>query len=213
MRKPYLTVAVVLFSLMESAQAQNSVRPVPPALQTNGCGSDISAVFVPDAIGECTFKEACEQHDLCYGKCLEGGSIFGTPACNDSREAKEARRLQCDDDFAKHITTINEGKCDRWAGVYRKAVRLAGAGSFNGMEATEIRRIIKSSESPEIAQARLDKIATLQQDPAVDKSTIRLNPHGDIGFDRHTINRTLIPNVQITPTVNELNRGSDRAKE
>lgn len=175
--------ATILFCIMGVANAQTDTKPSPPALQTNGCGSNVSTYFVPDSWGNCKFKEACNEHDKCYSKCLEGGEFHGGAKCNDPGEVKEARRSQCDAELEQNIINNNEGRCEGWAGTYGKAVRMAGGGSFNGIEPQTIRNIIETSDSPEMADSRLNMIENLRQNKFVDIKTITLTPTGDITFD------------------------------
>ena len=66
-----------------------------PSLNVNGCGTEgIQGVLIPDStlFTRCQFMSSCNKHDLCYGKCLKGGELFGKELCHDPI-AKEARRM------------------------------------------------------------------------------------------------------------------------
>ena len=90
----------------------------------NGCGAGWSLLFVPNSIplAKCQFKEACDNHDLCYGKCensfaeeceyrrcRKGGDLYGDIQClTDERLVNligkaEERRRKCDDELCDEI--------------------------------------------------------------------------------------------------------------
>jgi hypothetical protein len=91
------------------AAAAENQSILPPALQTNGCGSTFSSRFVRDSIADCDFKNACKKHDVCYGKCLDGGELSRTARCNDPKNVKESRREQCDQALEADIIEDNKG--------------------------------------------------------------------------------------------------------
>lgn len=60
---------------------------------------------------------------------------------------------------------------------------MGGGGSFNGMEAQLIRKAIETSDSPEMAGARLDEIARIGQSGFVDKKSLSITEAGAITFE------------------------------
>lgn len=110
-----------------------------PALVTNGCGSGRIAFLVPDntMLSSCKFKNACDRHDICYGRCLPGGNLAGNSTCGVV-EAKALRRQTCDTAMQRDIIADNAGKsvCSLYASVYRFAVQLMGEQYFRGLAGT-----------------------------------------------------------------------------
>lgn len=119
------------------AQAQTPpVASVPPALVTNGCGSGRVGFLVPNKtwLSQCHFESSCNSHDICYGKCLEGGALKGNPTCNVQAD-KQRRRAVCDTTLQKDIFANNPGKpvCSMYASLYRFAVQSLGESFFHGV--------------------------------------------------------------------------------
>jgi hypothetical protein len=118
----------------------NSVYAVDvlPGQEQNGCGTEgIQGILVPDStiFSNCKFNNACNIHDLCYGRCLKGGDLHGQDICNDPI-AKESRRKSCDTTFFNNIVHDNDerGICEFYGKIYRFAVVNLGKGNFNGKE-------------------------------------------------------------------------------
>lgn len=111
---------------------------LPLALQTNGCGAKHgwSAILVPNStvITGCKFESSCNQHDICYGKCLPGGTLFGQLTCDDP-VAKAARRETCDLNLRENIAQENADKrvCGMYASLYHWAVVKYGESAFHGI--------------------------------------------------------------------------------
>lgn len=142
--------------------AQTSSTGSSTHLAVNGCGTGWNTWLVPDSIPvlQCTFEQACNGHDVCYGKCegkvrdtsapeceylrcREGGDLVGTSRCNGSDLTMAAllgsaqqRRLGCDNRLSLSIRTQNQGKpvCQAFGLVYRFAVRQWADGAFRGID-------------------------------------------------------------------------------
>jgi hypothetical protein len=126
------------------------------ALQPNGCGSDFSKYIVPDRLLGCEMKTSCDAHDVCYGRCVTteqiandsvcfyrtcetGGANAGKSVCSrmelqKMKQARDDRRLGCDEKFFDHIKENNSSKavCRVIGEVYRKGVKVLGNSSFFG---------------------------------------------------------------------------------
>lgn len=191
-----LCACVLSAILLPIAMAYADKSGLPPALQTNGCGSTFSSKWVPDKLGNCDFKAACDEHDRCYGKCLKGGVLTGTERCLDPQKVKDTRRLQCDKNLQEDIKKNNNGSCEGWAWFYGFVVKKAGGGSFNGMEPAVVRAVIETSNSPEVAYARIKEIERIARSGLVDKKSLAIDPSGEITFE------TLKPTME-TPGIKD----------
>ena len=158
-----VTVYLLLaFSAACTANAQTTTSGTTAFSAVNGCGTGWNTWLVPDSIPilQCTFEQACNGHDLCYGKCeskaldktapeceylrcRDGGDLVGTPRCNGSDlvmaallGAAQQRRLSCDNRLAQSIRAQNQGKpvCQAFGLVYRFAVRTWADGAFRGID-------------------------------------------------------------------------------
>jgi hypothetical protein len=134
------TAAFLFFCIIcSAAQAQNSTE-TPPGQKTNGCGAQNgwSGYLVPNSLLliNCDFKESCDKHDLCYGRCLKGGDLFGKPEClNDSSDQqRQVRRQICDIALQTDIHAKNSKKpvCGVYASIYRWAVENFASKAFQG---------------------------------------------------------------------------------
>jgi hypothetical protein len=141
---------------------------LPPGKQTNGCGSGTTEFLVPDKIGKCNLTEACDRHDVCYGKCLEGGELFGSNACNASEQEKERRKQKCDASLYDDIALFNQGNCRAWASLYKFFVVHAGGGFFNGMTTADLEKIIDTSKTPDEALSKLEYLKVLDKADVLD---------------------------------------------
>ena len=182
--------------LLLTVTANADMSGLPSALQTNGCGSTFSSKWVPDKLADCDFRAACDEHDRCYGKCLEGGVLAGTERCLDPQNVKDTRRLQCDKNLQEDIKKHNNGSCKGWAWLYGSVVKMAGGGSFNGMEPALVRSVIETSNSPEVAYARIKEIERIARSGLVDKKSLAIDPSGEITFE------TLKPTME-TPGIKD----------
>lgn len=157
---PLAMAAIVMVST--PAHAQDLL----PGQQMNGCGSGWSLYFVPNRIplAACEFKAACDGHDICYGACLKGGTLFGKRECDYLRcrpggdlFRKEAcddgemtqltaqavnRRASCDSSLCDSIRAANKGKmiCEAFAVIYREAVKEFAKGAFSGVGSNAAKR-------------------------------------------------------------------------
>lgn len=140
------------------AASCSTAEETPPGLQTNGCGAKgLQGYFVPDStlFSRCKFKTACDAHDICYGKCLEGGELYeDQQACND-QAARAIRKRSCDIDMFTDIVKNNEDKsiCSFYGKVYRAAVSRFGDGNFNGREVNDL--VLRAFEDGTLAQSAL----------------------------------------------------------
>lgn len=145
-----------------------------PGKQTNGCGSGITEFLVPNKIANCKLKEACDRHDLCYGRCLEGGKLFGSEACNASEQEKESRKQKCDVSLYDDIVQANQGSCRGWASFYKFFVVHAGGGFFNGMTIADLEKIIDTSKTPDDALSKLEYLKVLDKADVLDFRNMQL---------------------------------------
>lgn len=132
------------------------------AQPTNGCGSGWNAYLVPDSLplGVCDFKQACDNHDICYGKCLPdtpeqtttasprcayldckaGGKlnankeVCGQPLYVNSLRDAISRKQTCDERFYTELAVFNRDRlvCRAFGLLYREAVKRFGEGAFAG---------------------------------------------------------------------------------
>lgn len=143
------------------------------------CGSGWSRWVVPDSFAQCTFSEACRQHDACYGACDVGGSRAGSAYCalpEMSLERIEGKRA-CDNDFFDRIVADNDGRtlCAKLAAIYRFAVVKYGQGPFNGIMAADVvERIADASDTPEEAVKKFEVLDRLAAEGAIEPSKIRI---------------------------------------
>lgn len=167
-----ITILVVLILNMVVRVAFSA--DIPLGKLTNGCGSGKIAFLVPNKIGNCKLEEACNRHDLCYGRCLEGGELFGSEACNASEQEKELRRQKCDASLYEDIAQFNQGGCHGWANLYKFFVVHTGGGFFNGMTIADLEKIIDSSNTPEDALSKLEYLKVLDKTDVLDFRNMQL---------------------------------------
>jgi len=123
--------ALVLLLLAASLQAQAQ----PTISSTNGCGTEGSGALVPDEtfFSRCSFTQACNAHDTCYGRCLIGGDLHGQETCADE-QARRNRRVRCDAQLYLDIVEQNSSRplCTMYGHIYRWAVETFGLSAFSG---------------------------------------------------------------------------------
>lgn len=128
MIRRFLTVLVIVIATPSLADDLPNNLP-------NGCGTSGWGSVVPDQslITGCRFKEACDQHDICYGRCLPGGTLFGQNTCSDQK-AKIERRTGCDSALYVDIASLNDDRamCRAYGALYRWAVIRFGKDAFHG---------------------------------------------------------------------------------
>ena len=155
-----------------------------PATVQNGCGTGWNQYLVPDSIPilRCTFRNACDEHDICYGKCegkmlgeceyqrcRTGGDLFGQDICVTEPRflaltaRANKRKSQCDASFYERMVSLNHGKavCKAFAVVYRDAVKNFGGGAFRGIDQFE--GPIQDKEAYEAAIREFFRNGTEQQ--------------------------------------------------
>ena len=104
--------------------------------QANGCGpSGWLGTAIPNRIANCTFKAACDNHDVCYSRCESCGDLHGKPECSGTCEMKRERKTKCDADFRNQIVQANLGKshCQAAATAYYLAVTYGGCAFFRAI--------------------------------------------------------------------------------
>jgi hypothetical protein len=109
------------------------------AQNTNGCGTDRFGWLVPDGtlLSGCTFKNACNKHDICYGRCLAEGDLVGQETCNNKAE-RDTRRSNCDVSLKKNIIADNNNYiCSLYASIYSWAVITYGEPNFFGLDGNQ----------------------------------------------------------------------------
>jgi hypothetical protein len=148
--------------------------------QANGCGpSGWLGTAIPNRIANCTFKAACDNHDVCYSRCESCGDLHGKPECSGTCEMKRERKTKCDADFRNQIVQANLGKshCQAAATAYYLAVTYGGCAYFRSIrDALAVREKWQSDfeallkwveENPESAkqvegQIAIERLATVE---------------------------------------------------
>jgi hypothetical protein len=192
MNSVFVSFALVAFLLSSQVAAEDKL----PGLATNGCGSGKTAFLVPNRIGNCKLKEACDRHDICYGRCLEGGDLFNTSACKSSDQEKELRRQKCDSSLFEDIVQNNQGECRSWASFYKFFVVNAGGGFFNGITMPDLDKIISTSKTPDEALSKLEYLKVLDKTDVLDFKRMQIE-EGVIS----------IPTVRAVPGLKEYTNG------
>jgi hypothetical protein len=139
---------------------------------SNGCGTGWNLAVVPNSPLGYEFKNACNEHDNCYSRCLRGGRHFGDAnKCDQTPSVKEARRKVCDRDFNEATDKICEGypfaaPCRVMSKIYFIAVSLGGSGSFNGREVQDLLRRLQENPSMDTKalENRLDSLIANRRD-------------------------------------------------
>jgi hypothetical protein len=139
---------------------------VAKAQMTNGCGTGWNRYIVPDEIQPlgCSFRAACDGHDVCYGRCVEtplngqtraphceyldcepGGVLAGNEVCDTQRfdvlrRLAHRRRTQCDAQFMLDLDANNADKprCLLFTAFYPFMVRVLGGSAFLGADASAV---------------------------------------------------------------------------
>lgn len=193
----WLAVALCLAHFHASAQDS-----IPPGMRTNGCGAanSWSSKLVPNdaLLGFCQFKQACDAHDRCYSRCLEGGVLFGKAECNDApgSENSSRRRMVCDAALGTGIMLHNKDKrvCSFYASLYQWAVERFGESSFSGIgEGDAVFHVIR--EFLNYAQANPEKYT--EQDQTLLLAALagldgKSNENFEATFDRFSGKFTLV---------------------
>jgi len=129
----------ILFLVVSCAWWTLPAAATEPGQTVNGCGPNgILGRIVPNRIRivNCELEKACNAHDICYGRCLQGGNLNGNPTCKDEA-ARKVRRLACDDALFASIGAANDNRlaCRAAARLYKSFVRAAGSRFFFGIRA------------------------------------------------------------------------------
>ena len=148
---------------------------------SNGCGTGWSLAVVPNSPLGYEFKNACNEHDNCYSRCLRGGRHFGEAnKCDQTPSVKESRRKVCDRDFNEAMDKICEGypfaaPCRVMSKIYFIAVSLGGGGSFNGREVRDLVRRLEANPSLDTAalEKQLDSVIENRRD--LSRTRIRMD--------------------------------------
>jgi hypothetical protein len=179
--------------------AQNSGKHNSAEVQDlpNGCGTGWNKYLVPNSVPilQCQFLDACNSHDVCYGRCTtsstgecaylrcqKGGDLFNSPQCLSSAElvysiaSARKRRQQCDNALYGDIVKLNNGKtvCTLFATVYRDAVKNFGANAFAGIE--DVKSGVRQSESDYNLQIR--ELFLIGTEDEFNKTYLRLESNG-----------------------------------
>ncbi len=139
----------------------------------NGCGTERFGWLVPDStlLSKCVFKNACNNHDICYGKCLEGGDLFGKQTCNNNSERKQ-RRHSCDVMLKTDIIADNTNYiCHFYASIYSWAVKTFGEENFFGIEGQQQAYVQEFNKFLEY----LERNPTSFDLPAIERDLKRIN--------------------------------------
>lgn len=124
-----LALAAGLWAFPAAAQQPNKCTP-------NGCGpGGWLGTVVPNRFFDCSFKPACDNHDVCYSRCESCGVLFGRPECQGTCEDKRERKERCDVAFRDQMFSDNKNKahCKTAARAYYLAVRYRGCAYFRGL--------------------------------------------------------------------------------
>jgi len=160
---------------------------IPAQAQTGGvsaadkdyCGSGFTEKWVPDQLFGCKMTNACQAHDVCYGKCDPGGSRYATPYCQKSEFSvpRFLAKMTCDGDFLSAIAEANKNQwqCNALAGIYTTAVVFGGQGPFNGRPISNesLKDLVETSVGPAEAIAKFTELAKLSQYNQIDLSRIQ----------------------------------------
>jgi hypothetical protein len=127
-----LRVGLVMLALQAApglahAETANACTP-------NGCGpGGFFGAAVPNELAGCSFKAACDAHDVCYSKCLSCHPFSKSPTCQGA-DNKAARRLECDGDFKKALVRASGSSkvCLAAADAYHFSVRKFGDSYHRG---------------------------------------------------------------------------------
>ena len=149
---------ILIFSLigMTCMSYGKDMISIPDECRGNGCGSGWNESLVPERIGlfGVDFDKACEQHDICYSRCIEScKEKDGTDKCDDTPSKVTERKLSCDNTFEESMEKTCTSKtywkktaCSTMALGYSIVVRVAGGGSFHGKEIEQLLQYLSTVE-------------------------------------------------------------------
>ncbi len=145
-----------------------------PKGQQKYCGSGFTEKLVPEAPFGCQMSGACKAHDACYGKCDEGGELFGKPYCLQSEfsATRIKAKLACESKFYSDIDKSNEGRwsCKGLGALYVAAVGIGGQGPFNGrqIQLASMEDLILTSNSTAEIKLKTVSVISLSQKGLID---------------------------------------------
>lgn len=198
---------LIFYLICTSVVAQGTV---------NGCGAGITAWLTPDSIPviQCKFVEACNVHDVCYGrceglkpehsaqdcaylKCKKGGKLYGTAPCETdvsivkSLVAAADRRTICDCKFKDDLLKRNLERpaCKAFAEVYYRAAQFAGDKHFAGVRPTGLMVLQSRAEYDEVLSRFFREASDDQFDAVVttlQSNSGRLNLRAALQFSKDT---------------------------
>lgn len=119
-----------------SGQASNASTS--HTCRANGCGPDgWFGMVVPNEIAGCSFKPACDSHDICYSKCLSCHSYSDSPICY-GLDNRRMRQAECDTDFRADLVKASGGSkvCLLASRIYHRVVTDLGVRYHRGLTAT-----------------------------------------------------------------------------
>ena len=200
------TLVVLLGLSLASICMQQAIAAETSAEQVKGyCGSGATNALVPENFMGCEFSNACKAHDVCYSKCDPGGSMHGSAYCGLSESSPErvAAKAECDDRFRDDIIAINLNRkyCEVFAGLYRRAVVIAGQGPFNGREL-----------SPEVLQSIVERSATPAEAENIYDALIGLSDSGIISAEKVIVQGDVISADLLKPVEGPLYIRGDALK-
>jgi hypothetical protein len=168
---------LVLVSL--SAALNASAQTTLQENQRKYCGSGFTEKLVPEAPFGCQMSEACKAHDACYGKCDEGGEMYGKPYCTESEFSvlRVKAKLACEGNFYRNIDKSNDGRwvCKGLGALYVAAVAVVGQGPFNGrqIQLATMEDLILTSNSIDEIKMKTTTITALSQRGLIDLHQVK----------------------------------------
>jgi hypothetical protein len=114
-RRALLASAIVLVIFADAALASHRAP-----CSVNGCGPTGWRIkLVLDRFLTCEFRKACDEHDLCYGRCMACGPRHDDNMCRTT-DGRTSIRSQCDLQLKTSIEEANNHSplCDAFAWLF-----------------------------------------------------------------------------------------------
>jgi len=150
-----LFAVVLLLSLVaETALAEHRA---PCAV--NGCGPGTWRMkIVPDRFLGCEFKNACDNHDRCYGQCMACGPRHDDNVCRPP--GRPALRDQCDTQLEADIDAANNNTwyCNGFGWLFWLGCHRLGEPYFGGTNALRMALAQQSEEAIATVKADIEAI-------------------------------------------------------
>lgn len=135
-------------------QSKSTSGKVKHSCDLNGCGpGGFFGAVVPNNLGACQFKPACDAHDLCYARCTDCHPDSALPMCEGLKN-KQDRRAVCDQEFRRVLLSQNATTtiCRVASEAYYIAVRALGDRYHRSLRtleanAAEFRRLLDAELS------------------------------------------------------------------